>query len=82
MVRTQIQLTDAQARRIRAIARDRGLSLAEVIRQCIDRTLSEESTERGELYNKARAVVGRFTDAVGTTDLAREHDKYLQDSYG
>lgn len=42
MVRTQIQLTDQQARRVRAEARERGLSLAEMIRRYVERGLAYE----------------------------------------
>jgi len=40
MVRTQIQLTDRQARQLRAQARERGLSLAEVIRRYVEKGLA------------------------------------------
>ena len=53
MIRTQIQLTDQQARRLRAEARDRGLSLAEVIRRYIDKGLSEQKPDRAALYDRA-----------------------------
>ncbi len=36
MRRTQVHLTDEQAARIRAIARERGMSQAQVIRQILD----------------------------------------------
>lgn len=49
MVRTQIQLTDQQARRVRAQARERGLSLAEMIRRYVEKGLSEESPDRATL---------------------------------
>ncbi|MBI4476877.1 MAG: ribbon-helix-helix protein, CopG family, partial [Acidobacteria bacterium] len=43
MVRTQIQLTEQQARRLRAQARERGVSLAEMIRRCVEKGLAEEA---------------------------------------
>jgi hypothetical protein len=36
MIRTQIQLTEEQARRLKAMAAERGTSVAELIRQGVD----------------------------------------------
>ena len=58
MVRTQIQLTDRQARRLRAQAKDRGVSLAEIIRRYVEKGLSEEEHDRAALYERATRVVG------------------------
>lgn len=77
MVRTQIQLTEKQARRLRAEAREQGVSMAEMIRRLVDRGLAEESSARARLYDRAARIVGRFADRRGVTDLAREHDRYL-----
>lgn len=79
MVRTQIQLTDRQARRLRAQARDRGLSLAEVIRRCVD-TVLEEAPDRALLYGRAARAIGRFRDHRGARNLASKHDRYLDGS--
>jgi uncharacterized protein with von Willebrand factor type A (vWA) domain len=81
MVRTQIQLTDQQARRLRAEARERGLSLAEIIRGYVDKGLSEETPNRAALYDRAVRVVGRFRDRRGVRDLSSKHDQYLDDAY-
>lgn len=81
MVRTQIQLTEQQARRLRAQARERGLSLAEVIRRYVEKGLSEEPPTRAALYERATRVVGRFPDRRGARDLSRRHDHHLDDAY-
>lgn len=81
MVRTQIQLTDKQARRLRAEARDRGLSLAEVIRRYVDKGLSEGMPDRAALYDRAERVVGRFHDRRGARDVSSKHDLYLDESF-
>jgi hypothetical protein len=81
VVRTQIQLTDKQARRLRAEARDRGLSLAEVIRRYVDKGLSEEMPDRAALYDRAARVVGRFHDRRGARDVSSKHDLYLDESF-
>ena len=56
MVRTQIQLTEQQARRLRTQARERGLSLAEVIRRYVNKGLAEETPDRTALYDRAARV--------------------------
>lgn len=81
MVRTQIQLTEEQARRLRTRARERGVSLAEVIRQCVDTALAEQAPSRAELYGRAAGLVGRFADRRGARDLARAHDDYLDQAF-
>ncbi len=81
MVRTQIQLTEQQIRKLRARARERGLSLAEVIRRCVDSALSNEVHDRAKLYERAGRIIGCFPDKKGATDLAREHDRYLEKAF-
>lgn len=78
MVRTQIQLTEQQARRLRAEARERGLSLAEIIRRYVKKGLSEETPNRAALYKR---VVGRFRDRRGARDISSKHDRYLDEAY-
>jgi hypothetical protein len=81
MVRTQIQLTEQQARRLRAQARERGLSLAEVIRRYVEKGLSEEAPNRAALYERAARVVGRFRDRRGARDVSSRHDRYLDEAF-
>lgn len=80
MVRTQIQLTQRQARRLRARARELGVSVAELIRRCIDTAL-EERSDRAALYARAAELAGRFEDRNGAKDLARRHDDYLDEAF-
>ena len=82
MVRTQIQLTEEQARRVRQIAHDEGVSMAEIIRRWVDRGIQERRPGRAELWEKALAVVGRFEDPTGNADVAERHDEYLDGIYG
>ena len=81
MVRTQIQLTEQQARRLRDQARDRGVSLAEMIRRYVEKGLSEETADRGALYERAARVVGRFRDRRGARDVSSKHDRYLDEAF-
>lgn len=82
MVRTQIQLTDQQARRLRAQARERGLSLAEIIRRYVEKGLSDEVSDRGVLYDRAARVIGRFRDRRRARDVSSKHDRYLDEAFG
>jgi hypothetical protein len=81
VVRTQIQLTDQQARRLRTEARERGMSIAELIRRYVEKGLSEEATDRAALYTRAARLVGRFNDRDGARDLSAEHDRYLDETF-
>ena len=81
MIRTQIQLTDGQARRVRRLAKEHGVSMAEFIRRCLDQVLESGEPDRLALYDRAEAVVGRFEDRSGVDDLARKHDEYLATSF-
>ncbi|MCC7009762.1 MAG: ribbon-helix-helix protein, CopG family [Acidobacteria bacterium] len=81
MIRTQIQLTDQQARRLRSEARERGVSLAELIRRYVEKGLSEGTSDRGALYARAARVVGRFPDRHGAHDVSTEHDRYLDEAF-
>lgn len=81
MIRTQIQLTEEQARRLRRRAKDEGVSLAEVIRRYVDEGLSSRAIVRSDLYRRASELIGRFPDTKEARDLAREHDRYLDDAF-
>lgn len=81
MVRTQIQLTEQQARRLRAQARERGVSLAEIIRRCVEKGLAEEAPNRAALYDRASRVVGRFPDRRHARDISSKHDRYLDEAF-
>jgi len=80
-VRTQIQLTESQARRVRSLARQEGISMAEFIRRCVDRALERDEPDREVLYERAAGAVGRFEDREKADDVAEEHDRYLEDAY-
>lgn len=82
MVRTQIQLTEEQARKVRRIAQEEGVSMAAIIRRWIDRGLAERHPARTELWERALAEIGRFEDPSGATDVAANHDRYLDEIYG
>ncbi len=80
MIRTQIQLTEGQARTLKRLAKHQQLSVAELIRQSVDLYLAN----RGELpldqqYERAMSVVGKYRS--GDADLGRNHDQYLAEAF-
>jgi Arc/MetJ-type ribon-helix-helix transcriptional regulator len=74
MVRTQIQLTEEQAARVRRLAAQRGKSFAAVIRDAVDQ-LPDDEAERQERFERALHAVRNSTARSGIADLAREHDR-------
>lgn len=80
MLRTQIQLTEAQARTLKRLARQKQVSLAELIRQSVDLYIAVEGKRPlDEQYARALAVAGKYQS--GDADLGRNHDDYLADAY-
>ena len=79
MVRTQIQLTEIQARKLKRIARRQDVSMAELIRQSIDALISAQDADARDLqWERSAAVIGKYRS--GAADAAREHDRYLDDA--
>ena len=52
MVRTQIQLTEEQARRLKALAAEQGVSMAELIRRSVDTVLNGERRQEATRFLK------------------------------
>ena len=79
MIRTQIQLTEEQVRKLKRAAAAQDVSMAEVIRRCIDRGVAEEARDRAAAYRAAGALIGAFVDRHGARDVSTRHDDYLTD---
>jgi hypothetical protein len=77
MPRTQIQLTEEQATRLRKVAAVQGRSMADLIRQSIDFWLdsSPATRDRSAIREAAIALAGRYQSRH--RDLAKRHDHYL-----
>ena len=80
MIRTQIQLTEEQARALRAQARLEDRSMVDLVRECVAEYLARRRTsDIRELARRARGLKGRFRS--GSPDLAEAHDRYLDDAF-
>jgi hypothetical protein len=81
MVRTQIQLTEEQARALKKIAQFRRLSVVELIRNAVDGLIkSSPEGDAQEKLKRATGIVGKFSSR--TRDVSRKHDFYLEEPYG
>ena len=80
MVRTQVQLTPAQAEAARRLANERGVSMAEIIRESVDAYVRVgPRPSREELRKRSLSIIGI---AHGPTDLSERHDDYLDEAFG
>ena len=80
MVRTQIQLTEKQARILRGLAKAKKVSIAELIRQGVDLLLRNSSAlDVEERRKNAIQAIGRFNS--GAQDTSEKHDKYLNEAF-
>jgi hypothetical protein len=79
MIKVEVEVSGAQEERLRGLARERGVSVEEAIRLCVDETLSGPLQNRKALYDRAARVIGAFEDVEGATDLSIEHDRYLSE---
>ena len=78
--RTQISLDAAQAARLRRLARDRGTSMAALIRAAVDRTYpADDESSVDARWGRALAAVGGFHGHG--SNVGEEHDRYLEEAY-
>jgi len=80
MVRTQIQLTEDQARKLKEISLSSDESVASLIRNAIDRFLLTGKPNRSAQYRQAMSVAGKYKTEQPDTSV--EHDRYLEEAFG
>ena len=81
MIRTQIQLTEAQAQALRAQARAQERSMADLVRESVSEYLVRRPVaDRDQLARRALALAGRYRS--GCRDLAEDHDTHLDEAFG
>lgn len=76
-IRTQVQLDEAQYRKLQEMAREEGVSMAELVRRGVDLALLQ--LERKRRWERARALVGKY--ASSTADVSEKHDRYLAHAF-
>jgi hypothetical protein len=79
MVRTQVQIQEDQINWLRSKARDKGVSVSQLIREGIDLYRSQEESLPREKMEKALAAVERFSS--GLSNISARHDEYLSDAF-
>jgi Arc/MetJ-type ribon-helix-helix transcriptional regulator len=77
MIRTQVQLTDEQAERLRRTAADRGVSMAALIREAVDEMPAAGGADTR--WDRALAAVGAGASGLG--DVGADHDRHLAEAY-
>ena len=79
MVRTQIQLSENQYAALKRAAEARNISMAELIRRCVDGMLrTTVMLDMDERRKRALDVAGRFHS--GKTDISEKHDRYFAEA--
>ncbi len=80
MVRTQISFEEDQMRRLRRAASRRGVSIAAIVREAVEREIGEEDAVRRARMTRALTA----TDAgfrSGRSDISQRHDDHLAEIY-
>ena len=79
MIRTQIQLTDEQARALKRLAAKEGKSVAEMIRISVSDLIRRGGeADPEELRQRALHAAGKLN---GPKNLAADHDDYLAEAF-
>ena len=83
MKRIIIQLTEEQHRILKEQAAEYHVSVSEMVRRSVDALAQGRplARSREEIRRRALAWVGIAHDKDGATDIAENHDKYLEEIY-
>lgn len=80
MVRVQVRLTEEQVRRLRELAAARGVSVAALVRESVDRLFEDPSLQTvADRRRRAMSIVG--CGCSGLTDVAVRHDDHLLETF-
>jgi len=80
MIRTQIQLTETQVSKIKKVAMDQRISVAEVIRRAVENMVqSNAKMSIPERAKRAIEIAGKFRS--GKKNISTKHDEYLAEAY-
>jgi hypothetical protein len=80
MIRTQVQLTESQMKALRQLSAATGKSIADLVRQGVDRFLAANPAhDREQRVRRAIRAAGRFKSTA--SDVSARHDRYLAEAY-
>lgn len=79
MVRTQVQFTEEQLEALRARAAREETSVSEMVRRAVEAWVATEASW-SETRQRAIAVAGQFRS--DRSDVARNHDQHLAETFG
>jgi Ribbon-helix-helix protein, copG family. len=77
MIRTQISLDDEQMEALKALAQQRKVSVASLLRQAVDTLLAGPTSNQRE---RARDVAGRFRSGHPSR-TSEDHDAVIADAF-
>ena len=79
MIRTQIQITKEQSSKLKRLASRQGVSVAELIRNSIDKMISASNLpDQDAMRKRAIETAGKLT---GPNNLSEDHDIFLEEAY-
>ena len=79
MLRTQIQIEEDQIKWLRNRAKERGVSVSQLIREGVEFYRKYEDRLPEDKKKKALAAIGRY--ASGVSDISEKHDDYLAKTF-
>ena len=79
MLRTQIQIEEDQIKWLRNKAKERGVSVSQLIREGVELYRKYEDRLPEDQKKKALAAIGRY--ASGVSDISEKHDDYLGQAF-
>lgn len=90
MIRTMVQLTEEQVKALKELAKARKTSVAKLVRESVTQYIVVAPAELSREEKRRRALAAidyieknpdKFRDIEGKTDVAVNHDKYLEEIY-
>ncbi len=79
MLRTQVQIEEDQIKWLRDRAKERGVSVSQLIREGVQFYRKYEDRFPEDQKRKALAAIGRY--ASGVSDISEKHDDYLAKAF-
>ncbi|MGC1375708.1 MAG: CopG family transcriptional regulator [Anaerolineales bacterium] len=91
MMRMMIQITEEQMKALKELAKARKISVSKLVRESVANytvtaptqlSVQEKHHQALEFIKKMKTGEIAFHDIEGKTDVAENHDKYLDEIYG